>query len=701
MNVRFCSPLLLLFPLAAEPPVSLRGFSQSEALEQWKLEERARSLPQSERIRTYLKRMSASPHHAGSAGSKAVAEYALGLFKEWGLEARIDTFEALLPYPTTRVVEMTAPSRHRLHLRESSFSEDKDTGDANQLPGFNAYSASGEVTAAIVYANYGLPEDYEHLARIGVSVKGRIVLVRYGRSWRGIKPKLAQEHGAAACLIYSDPHEDGFFQGDVYPRGPFRPPLGIQRGSVMDMPVGVGDPLTPGWASEKGAKRLPRDEAKTLMKIPVMPLSYEDATPLLKSLNGPVAPESWRGALGFTYHIGPGPTTVHMKLDFDWSQRPVYDVIATIPGAQFPDQWVIYGNHHDAWVNGASDPLSGASSLLETARVLAELRRQGWRPRRTIVFALWDAEEFGLVGSTEWVEKSRRELSRKLVAYINSDSNGRGTINAGGSHSLEAFSAEVLRDVRDPVNGKSLLDSRHDRTRDDFRLSALGAGSDYVPFLHHAGIASLNFGFGGADLGGVYHSIYDTFAWFTRFGDPDLLYGKALSQVTLTTLLRLAEAPLLPFEFTALARTISRYLEEIQKVAGKDGSRLEWKEGIAENNRLLTAAKGFEFEYANALRRVASLSLERRAAFNQAIFRIERSLTTRQGLPGRPWFRHQLYAPGLFTGYGAKTLPGLREAVEAGRWDEAGQQLRDLTQTLRNVQIELGKTAVLLREAAQ
>jgi N-acetylated-alpha-linked acidic dipeptidase len=628
-----------------------------------------------------------------------VAEYALGLFKEWGFDARIETFEALLPYPTSRVLEMTEPVRFRAALKEPALPEDPDTSDPNQLPTFNAFSASGDVTAPLVYVNYGVPEDYEVLQKLGIDVKGKIVIARYGHSWRGIKPKLAQENGAVGCLIYSDPRDDGYFQGDSYPNGPMRPPQGAQRGSVMDMPIYPGDPLTPGWASVPGAKRLARGDAKTILKIPVMPVSYGDAQPLLEQLRGPIVQESWRGALPITYHAGPGPATVHLKVDFDWTNKPVHDVIATLPGGVYRDQWIMYGNHHDAWVNGASDPISGAAALLETARTLAAMRKQGWQPKRTIRFALWDGEEFGLIGSTEWVEKHEKEIERNAAVYVNSDSNGRGSINAAGSHTLQVFMREVLRDLNDPVTQKSLLErSSKDGSLRMFRLGALGSGSDYVGFLHHAGVASLNLGFGGADAGGVYHSAYDTLNWFRRFSDGDLKYGNALVQVMVTTLIRLADAPVLPFEFHTLSRTVHGYLEDIQKTSG---GNIDLREAEAQLSRLHSASEAYNAELTALMRRVSSIPLEKLTRVNESLAHAERTLLMPDGLPHREWYRHQIYAPGLYTGYGVKTLPGIREAAEAKRWDEANQQARRVAQVLRMMCIQVEESTRLLKQAGE
>ena len=697
-RVFLCS--LLIPPAFSQAPI--RGFGNDQWKSQHEREEKAIAVPQRERMKIYMERMASKPHHAGSAGSRTVAEYALGLFKEWGFDAHIETFEALLPYPTSRVLEMTEPVRYRAVLKEPAIPEDADTSDLNQLPTFNAYSATGDVNAPLVYVNYGAPEDYEVLAKLGVDVKGKVVIARYGHTWRGIKPKLAQENGAVGCLIYSDPRDDGYFQGDIYPNGPMRPAQGAQRGSVMDMAIYPGDPLTPGWASVPGAKRLPRADAKTILKIPVMPISYGDAQPLLEQLHGPVVPEAWRGALPITYHAGPGPAMVHLKLDFDWTNKPVHDVIATIAGGVYKDQWIMYGNHHDAWVNGASDPISGAAALLETARTLAAMHKQGWQPKRTIRLALWDGEEFGLVGSTEWVEKHQEELERKAAVYINSDSNGRGSMNAGGSHTLEVFMQEVLRDLNDPVTQKSLLERPgKDGAPRVFRLGALGSGSDYVGFLHHVGVASLNLGFGGADAGGVYHSVYDTLGWFRRFSDGESNYGRTLAQVMITTLIRLADGPVLPFESHALSRTVHAYLEEILKEAQSSGGTVEVHDVQTQLSRLHGASEAYNAELTALMKRVGSIAPEKFVRVNEALEHAERTLLLPDGLPHREWYRHQIYAPGLYTGYGVKTLPGVREAVDAKRWDEANQQARRVAQALRGMCGQVEEATRLLKQAGE
>jgi N-acetylated-alpha-linked acidic dipeptidase len=554
-----------------------------------------------------------------------------------------------------------------------------------------------------VYVNYGVPEDYQELSRRGIDVRDKIVIARYGKGWRGVKPKLAQEHGAVGCLIYSDPREDGFYEGDVYPVGPYRPGQGVQRGSVMDMALYPGDPLTPGWASDKGARRLPRSEAKSLMRIPVLPISADDAEPLVAALGGPVPPESWRGALPVTYHIGPGPATVHLKLDFDWTSKPLYDVVARIPGSVFPDQWIMWGNHHDAWVNGASDPVSGASSLLDAARSIAEMVQRGWKPKRTILFAFWDAEEFGLVGSTEWAEKHQAELDRKLAVYLNSDSTGRGSLNGSGSHALEQFVNEIASDVADPLTGISLAETMTARRASGagkseagpaIRLGPLGAGSDYVPFIDHLGVSSLNLAFGGDDVGGVYHSVYDSFQWYARFSDRDFLFGRTLSQVMAVALMRLADASVLPYEFGSLARTVRTYADEIQK----QSCTLDLRNVYAQIGRLEGNSHNYEEALASAGKRLGHAPPAKIEKLNQALFRSERTLLSAKGLPGRQWYRHELYAPGLYTGYGAKTLPGIREAVEGSRWDEANQEAGRVVQALKALNTQVEEAVRLLRE---
>ncbi|MDQ6705135.1 MAG: M28 family peptidase [Acidobacteriota bacterium] len=690
---------------------SIRGFSPEAVPAEQKREEQLRKIPEASRVGKYIERMSERPHLAGTPASKAVADYLLGLMREWGLDAHIEEFEALLPTPTKRTLDMVAPKTFHAKLQEPAVPEDKSSSNLNQVPSYNAYSGSANVTAPVVYVNYGVPADYEYLAKQNIDVKGKIVITRYGGSWRGIKPKVAYEHGAVGCLIYSDPRDDGYFQGDVFPKGGYRPSDGVQRGSVMDMVLYPGDPLSPGWASEKGSKRLPLNEAKTLMKIPVLPISYADATPLLENLGGPVAPENWRGALPFTYHLGPGPTTVRLDVEMDNSTHPLHDVIVRIPGSEFPDEWVLYGNHHDAWVHGASDPASGAAPLLEVARSLSLLLREGWKPKRTIILALWDGEEFGLIGSTEWVEKHSEELDRKLVVYLNSDSNGKGHLGVGGSHTLEEFMSEVARDIPDPVTGKPLIENTRPAAKggnaetngaapkppveEGFHLTPLGSGSDYTSFLQHLGVASLNVGFGGEGGGGVYHSDYDSFYWYSHFSDTNFAYGKTLSEVTGTAILRLVDAPVLPFEFTHFVTTVGKYVDEIEKLE-KEKDRPSLNPVRAELEKLKLTAASYESAYARALPKVSAASPEKLAALNTVLFHSERAMTLVAGLPGRDWFKHRIYAPGMYTGYAVKTLPGIREAVEADRVDEAARQAQDVVTVLHNLGSQVQEAERLL-----
>ena len=695
----------------------LRGFTDDQLAAQRQREAAFRALPSPERLREHVRTISAKPHWAGGPGSREVAQYALAQFKAAGLNAWIEEHEAYMPLPLERRVRLVAPDAFELTLAEPSIPEDPDSADEGQLPPYNAYSADGDVTAELVYVNYGIPEDYERLEEMGISVKGKIVLARYGRSWRGIKPKVAWEHGAVGCIIYSDPRDDGYFAGDVYPKGAFRPERGAQRGSVMDMPVHPGDPLTPGWGAARGGRKLPVGESKTILRIPVLPIGYADALPLLKALDGPVAPESWRGALPVTYHVGPGPARVQMTLKFDWQHRPLYNVIARIDGASFPDEWIIYGNHHDAWANGAQDPTSGAAALLETAGGLGALVKGGWRPHRTIVFALWDGEEWGLLGSTEWAEAHAAELKEKAVAYINSDSNGKGWLGAGGSHSLQQLVNEVARDVDDPRTGAPVRDEARRRAISAtppphpggaeadpaLRIAPLGSGSDYTAFLQHLTIASLNIGYGGEDNGGIYHSIYDSFAWYTKFSDGDFTYGRALAQTVGTLLMRLAAAPVLPFQFTDYASTIERYVADVDRLqasrAGADAA-IDLSPLRAAVARLKTAAAAWEREM-GALPAMPSPAVLSRAAdlkaLNGLLLTSERRFALENGLPRRDWFRHAIYAPGFYTGYGVKTLPMLREGIEEGQWAEARAAVPAIVGALDALSAQVDRAAGVLR----
>ena len=741
--------LCLILSTQAAPPFDekpLTGFRAESAEAERTLEARFDSMLKKDEMREWMRRLSARPHHVGSAYDKENADFMAGLFRSWGYDAAVERFDVLFPTPKTRVLELTAPEHYAARLAEPTLKEDATSGQTNeQLPTYNAYSKDGDVTAQLVYVNYGVPRDYDELERRGVDVKGKIVIARYGGSWRGIKPKVAAEHGASGCIIYSDPRDDGYFNGEVYPKGAWRNEWGAQRGSVADMPLFPGDPLTPGIGSTEGAKRLDVKSAPTLTKIPVLPISYGDALPLLKALGGPVAPQAWRGALPVTYHIGPGPATVHLKLEFNWDIKPVFDVIARMKGSDRADEWVVRGNHHDAWVNGADDPISGMVTLLEEARAVGELAKTGWRPKRTIIYCAWDGEEPGLLGSTEWAETHAVELQQHAVVYVNSDSNGRGFLDVGGSHTLEKFVNEVARDVTDPekkiavqarARARQILNGSDEerkeaRERADLRIDALGSGSDFTPFLQHLGVASLNLGYGGEDGGGSYHSVYDSFDHYTRFVDPTGDYAVAMAQTAGRITLRFADADTLPLSFDNFAETVGRYVKELTKLAD------DTREEIAEKNRRLTdgtfaavsdptetyvapraetpepaldfapmqtalarlqeSAKNYQAALAAPTARERLRSAETQAALDRILMGFERSMTSEAGLPRRPWFKHQIYAPGFYTGYGVKTIPGVREAVEQHDWKEAAEQIGIASGVITHAAAEIDRATVLVQ----
>jgi N-acetylated-alpha-linked acidic dipeptidase len=719
------------------------GFDAAGAAKERALEKDFDSHLKGENLDAMMKRLAARPHHVGSAYCKENAEFIAAQFRVWGYETEIERFDVLFPTPKTRLLEMIAPEKFTARLEEPPVEGDASSKLSSEaLPTYNAYSADGDVTGELVYVNYGMPKDYEVLEEKGIEVKGRIVIARYGGGWRGIKPKVAAEHGAIGCLIYSDPRDDGYFEGDVYPEGAYRNANGAQRGSVADMPLYPGDPLTPGIGAVEGAKRLSVKEAQTIMKIPVLPISYGDALPLMRTLkNGPVAPEDWRGALAITYHIGPGPTKVHLQLAFNWDLAPAYDVIAKMPGSEYPDEWIIRGNHHDAWVCGADDPLSGTVALMEEARAMGELKKGGWQPRRTILFTVWDAEEPCLLGSTEWVETHARELNSKAAVYVNSDNNGRGFLQANGSHTLEKMVNEVGREVMDPEKHIPVAarlravrqvygnpeEKKEAQDRPDLRIGALGSGSDFTPFLQHLGIASLDIRFSGENGGGSYHSVYDSYDHYRRFGDPGFVYGIALAQTAGRVVLRLANAEVLPIEFSNFSETIAKYVKEVEKLADDDREKTREKNRLIEDktleavfdptrpfhlpkpqapvpflnfapleNALLRLRESARL-YQVALNRTGSgyqkMPLAARQALDAALIKTERAMLNEAGLPRRPWYKHEIYAPGFYTGYGVKTLPGVREAIEGGRWGEANEQIEVVSKTLVRVAEQIEEAA--------
>ena len=727
----------------AQTSPTIAGYSKASAASEITLEKRFQDGIVPGNIRENMRRLSARPHHVGSPYDKDNAEWILARMKEWGLDAHIETFSVLFPTPKERIVELLEPTQYRAKLQEPVLPIDPTSSQtAEQLPTYNAYSADGDVTAPLVYVNYGIREDYEQLDRMGISVKGAIVIARYGSGWRGTKPKVAAEHGAIGCIIYSDPRGDGYFHGDDYPTGGWRPREGVQRGSVMDTDY-PGDPLTPGVGATPDAKRLAIKDAKTITKIPVQPISYADALPLLSALQGPVAPESWRGGLGITYHVGPGPAKVHLKVASNWDMKPIYDVIGTLHGGGDAGQWVIRGNHFDAWVNGADDPISGQSAMLEEARMLGELHKQGWTPKRTIIYCAWDGEEPGLLGSVEWVETHLAELQQHAVAYINSDSNERGHFGAGGTQDLQEVISDVARDVQDPETHLSVFQRAHllsigeakdaeeratARKRADLEIFALGDGSDYTAFQDFAGISTLDLGFGGEEDGTQYHSIYDDFYWYTHFVDTDFSYGRALAQTAGTAVLRLAEADLIPVDYAPQAEAIAKYETELEKLL-KDKQEeiternLELQEGVfaasadprktfvpppvevvppymnfTPMKNSIEALKKSAERYSKALAAwkaagspaLAPLSLE---TLNADLLRISRLFLNEKGLPERPWFKNQIYAPGAYTGYGAKTVAAVHEYMDEKKWKDAEEQIPGVALVIENVAAGIDKAA--------
>lgn len=718
---------VLFFDAAIVAQQKLMGFTDSNALKQAEWEKRFDAQLNAKDQDSWMQFLTSHPHHVGSPQDKLNADYMAQLFRSWGYQVEIPEYQVLFPTPKSRLLELTGSKPFKAKLEEPVLKEDKTSGQkAEQLPSYNIYSADGDVTAELVFVNRGIPADYEELEKMGVSVKGKIVIAKYGGSWRGIKPKVAAEHGAIGCIIYSDPEDDGYAQGDVYPEGPFRPAQGVQRGSVMDMPVYPGDPLTPGIGSTKNAKRLDRNEAITIMKIPVLPISYEDALPFLQSLKGPVVPAAWRGGLPITYHVGPSVDKIHLKLEFNWDTKTLYNVIAKLTGSSFPDEWIIRGNHHDGWVNGAADPISGMVAELNEAKSIGEMVKKGFKIKRTLVFCAWDGEEEGLLGSTEWAEDHQEELRKKAVLYINTDGNSRGFLNASGSHTLEPFFNEIASDVIDPQTGVTIKDRKYafafvnaDKAariklagNKNIKLGALGAGSDWSGFLQFLGITSLNLGFGGEGQGGEYHSIYDSYDHFTRFKDPGFQYGITLSKTAGRTMMRMANADVLPIDVNSFFKTVTEYITELKTLLDDTRALTEQENKMIQDKlfdlakdpkknfqppksketvpflnfsdlenammQLKTKTEEFQKNFSAAI----TLPPEKQKELNEILYKIERSLLNDKGLPRRSWYKYQVYAPGFYTGYGVKTLPGIREAIEERNWKEAQDNIMIVARTM-------------------
>jgi N-acetylated-alpha-linked acidic dipeptidase len=689
------------------------GFTPAGAQAERSLEATFDAALSPDAIRDRLKLMSAEPNQVGSPHDKANAEYTLAQYKAWGWDAHIETFSVLYPTPKEQKLELLGPRPFEATLTEPAIPDDATSShQQGALPAYFAYGGEGDVTAPLIYVNYGMPADYAALQRMGLDVKGKIVIVRYGEGWRGLKPKLAQEHGAVGCIVYSDPADDGYGPGDAYPKGPMRPERGIQRGSVQDMPVEAGDPLTPGYGAVEGAARIVRADAKTILKIPAVPISYGDAQVFLRAMGGPVAPKSWRGALPITYHVGGGSEAkTHLVVFSNWNQAPLYDVIATMKGAKEPDKWVVRGNHRDGWVFGAEDPLSGQTAEMEEAKAIGALAKTGWRPDRTIIYASWDGEEPGLLGSTEWAETHAKELQEHAVVYINTDGNGRGMLAAdvrdpetGVSVEARARAAIEVKAQEPGASPELKAQAKLAAGNGDLPLGDLGSGSDYTPFVQHLGIASINLGYSGESQGGgVYHSSYDTFEHYSRFGDPGFVYGVVLAKTAGRLVLRAADAEIAPLRFGDLASSVATQTADLKTLVTTEREKAVTTDRLLDDHAYHLAADPTlssgapdrlepvpEVDFAPLDAAIAKLTASASAYDDASVHGVdpaeadkvdtvlqgvEQTLTDARGLPGRPWYRHLIYAPGLLTGYGAKTLPGVREAIESRRWAEASEMI--------------------------
>ncbi len=682
--------VFLLFLATIIHAQSLIGFVGDNIVKQLQWEKKFLSIPKASNCERHLFILTEEPHPAGSQAGYKVAFYIDSVFKSYGLNSKIAEYWAYLPYPEEVSLEMTQPYKIKFELKETQWIWDKDTYEDGVFTFFNAYSPDGEVEAQVVYVNYGLPEDYAKLREMGIDVKGKIAIARYGKSFRGVKSKVAEENGAIGLLIYSDPMDDGYMKGDVYPRGPWRPEDAVQRGSIYYMFEYPGDPLTPGYPALKDAKRIPIEQAKSLPKIPTMPISYKIAKEILQNLSGPNVPEGWQGGLPFAYHIGPGPTKVRIKIKSDWKIRSIKNVIAELRGFEEPEKKVILGNHHDAWIYGAVDPNSGTAVMLETARALSELVKQGWRPKRSILFCAWDAEEYGLIGSTEWVEDNYNELVKNAIAYVNIDAAVSGkNFSASAVPSLDRFIEELIKSVDDPETGNSIFFETWKRQNNlkkitnlpdtaRIKIERLGSGSDYTAFLEFAGIPSIDLRSTGPY--GVYHSQLDNFYWMKNFGDPSFKYHETMVKIVGLALMRLSSSDYLPFNYADYASEIEKYIADIEK---------KYSDELKKNNvtldKIREKLKTFRV-YADSLSRKPDLLL------NVELQKLEQKFTRKPGLPKRDWFKHRIYAPGYYLGYGTQPLPGISESILFGDFELAKKETKllediidELTKEVQNI----------------
>ena len=709
MHTKLFHRAIALFLIAVIPATAftqesrtIDGFNGDRSVAQRRWEEQFRAVPTPRAAREHLRILTREPHIAGSKEDYDTAVYVRDQLRSYGFISELKEYDVWLNYPKTpSILELITTRRQRLNTHEAVVPGDPSTTHPKITPLFNGYAASGDVTAPIVYVNYGLPDDYDALKKIGVDVKGKIVIVRYGNSFRGVKAKVAEDNGAIGCIIYSDPADDGYMQGDVYPKGPWRPTASGQRGSVQYLFDYPGDPLTPGRPAVPGVPRLKPEEATNLTRIPAQPIAYDVARTILAQLKGPLRPNGFQGGLPFAYHVGgTNDVKVRLKTDMDYKIRKIWNVVARIDGNEEKDCWVILGNHRDAWVFGAVDPNSGTSAMLEVGRGLGQLLKQGWKPRRTIVFCSWDAEEYGLVGSVEWAEELAGELREKAVAYLNLDSAVAG-VNFGASSvpSLWKLMRAATREIKDPKTGKTVYQQWQDRAREnrpednpltgEARIGALGSGSDYTPFLQHLGIASTDMGFGG-DYG-VYHSAYDSFQWMDQFGDPGFHYHVAAAQLWGTLALRLAGAEGLPFDYTDYATQIRDFFNDAMKVANRRNlsSAFDEKAMTDAIEDFAKEAERVERNRQEAIRRSDDARLRK---INDALVQAERQFIDSRGLRGRAWYKHQIYAPGFYTGYAAQPLTDFQQALDDRNAVNAKESLERIVDAIKRVTTTLRRS---------
>jgi N-acetylated-alpha-linked acidic dipeptidase len=690
---------LLVAPLAL-PAQQMTGYSPANATAQRAAEAAAIARPDSARISTLARALADRPHIAGTPAQARTRDLVIDALKDAGLETEVREYEVWLPHTVEYGVWRISPSPRKLDLREGSTPSDPTTVAHPEYPTVNGYSGTGDATGEVVYVNYGLIEDYAQLDSIGVSMKGKIAIARYGRSFRGIKAREAEKRGALALLMYSDPADDGYVRGEVYPEGPYRNERGVQRGSVMN---GAGDPSTPGYPSTAGAKRIPLDEMP-VPRIPVLPLSYGNAVELLRDVRGANIPQAWQGGLAFRYHVGPGPVRARVLVKSDTATaaiKKIWNTFGIIRGSEFPDEVIVIGGHRDAWSPGAVDNVSGTTSVVESARAIAEQMKAGWRPKRTLLFATWDAEEWGLVGSSEYVEDDSLRLMRGGVAYLNQDVSASGpNFGGGGTPTLRATLRDVVKAVPDPSGQGSVYEVWRKRSGvpvgDEPAMGDPGGGSDFAGFYNHLGIPHSDWGFGGGN--GIYHSNYDTYTFMERFGDPGYRYHAAAARVSTAMMMRLANADVLPYDYVEFARTMRRYLAPIDRNLQAKG----WSGSSAPLAAALDRMERSAISFA-AARDVAleiGVPTARLKATNTALLQVERAMTRPEGLRTRPWYRNLIYVADVDNGYSTMVFPSVNEAIRYGDAALFQRELDDLVRRFdaATAAIETARAALIARD---